>query len=191
MLTNLMKTSHLTLPCLAIAFLLSTGCESNGIATRINEKSAVFTTLTTEEKEYIEDGMIFPGFTPDMTYMAIGKPNSTETKNKDGTSVEMWSYKRFYPSGRLEYILTEYSRARNPNLQRSVDLQTGQANVSDHAPGRSSNPNVRGGTGSATGTQGEMSRLSLPDVPVYNLYVIFADGKIVDLKIESLDGTPL
>jgi len=189
MLTNLMKTTHLTLPCLALGFLLSTGCESNGIATRISEKSAIFTTLSTEEKESIEDGMIFPGFTTDMTYMAIGKPNSTETSETEGTSVEMWSYKRFYPSGRLEYILTEYSRTRNPNLQRSVDLQTGQANVSDHAPG--ANPTARRGTGSATGTQGEMGRLSLPDVPVYNLYVIFADGKIVDLKIESLDGTPL
>jgi hypothetical protein len=191
-LTNLMTHHpHLTLPCLALGFLLSTGCESNGIATRISEKSAVFTTLSTEEKESIEDGMIFPGFTPDMTYMAIGKPNSAETKEKDGASVEMWSYKRFYPSGRLEYILTEYSMARNPNLQRSVDLKTGQANVSDHAPGRSSNPTVRGGTGSASGTEGEMGRLSLPDIPVYNLYVIFSEGKIVDLKIASIDGTPL
>ncbi len=188
-----MKTSTacLSLIVSSIAFL-STGCESNGIANRINEKAAVFATLSPEEQEYIEDGMIFPGFTEDMTYMVIGKPNSVETKMKDGKPVEMWSYKRFYPSNQLGAILTDYSRLRNPNLQRSVDLESGSANVSDHVPDSGGvHPGRSTGTGSSTGTAGEMGSLSLPDVPVYNLYVFFSEGKIVDMRLESLDGTAL
>tara|TARA_R110002111_G_scaffold26434_1_gene57248 strand:- start:79 stop:642 length:564 start_codon:yes stop_codon:yes gene_type:complete len=171
--------------------LLSTGCESNGIANRINEKSATFAALSPEEKEYIEDGLIYPGYTKDMTYMAVGKPNSTETIDKDGQNAEMWTYKRFYPSGRLEMILTDYSRARNPNLQRSVDIETGKATVSDHAPTSGAPTRSSSSIGGASGTSGQMNNLSLPDVPVYNLYIIFLEGKIVDLRLESLDGTPL
>ena len=188
-----MKTSRacLSLIITSIAFL-STGCESNGIANRISEKSSAFAALSADEKKYIEEGLIFPGYTADMTYMVIGKPDSIEAKGKDGKSGEMWSYKRFYPSGRLARMLTDYSRARNPNLLRSVDVQTGRGIVSDHAPDSGgANPSRSTSVGSGTGTEGQMSALSLPDVPVYNLYVIFEEGKIVDLKMESLDGTPL
>lgn len=186
-----MKTSTACFALLltSIAFL-STGCESNGIANRINEKSASFAALTSEEKQYIEDGLIFTGYTPDMTYMAVGKPDSIEKKEKDGKAIEMWSYKRFYPSGKLETILTDYSRNRNPNLLRSLGIESGSGTVSDHAPSSGgANPLASTGSGSSTGTAGEMGSLSLPDVPVYNLYVIFLDGKIIDLRLESLDGT--
>ena len=188
-----MKTSTacLSLIVTSIAFL-STGCESNGIANRIKEKAAVFASLSAEEKEYIEDGMLFPGFTEDMTYMVIGKPNSKESMDEDGKSFEMWSYKRFYPSNQLGAILTDYSRIRNPNLQRSVDVETGKANVSDHvSDSGGANPERSSGSGSGTGTDCQMGSLSLPDVPVYNLYVFFSEGKIVDLRLESLDGTAL
>ncbi len=138
---------------------------------------------------------LYPGFTPDMTYMAVGEPDSKETKQtKDGKAVEFWTYKKFYPSGHLEAVLTDYSRARNPNLLRSLDIETGDAHTSVHAPVKGydpSTPNPETTHGSGTGTAGSMGSLSLPDVPVYNLYIIFLEGKIVDLRMESLDGTPL
>jgi hypothetical protein len=86
-------------------------------------------------------------------------------------------------------ILTDYSRARNPNLQRALDIDTGKINVSDHAPGRSTIPGTGGGIGASAGTAGTMDPLSLPDIPVYNLYIIFLENQIMDIKIESLDGT--
>lgn len=185
-----MKPSYLQLSCLALAVLLSAGCGSNGIANRINEKSAVFASLSAADKQNIEEGMIYPGYTDDMTYIALGKPSSVETKQKDGATVEMWAYKKFYPSGRLEYTLTEYSRANNPNLQRDLGLQSGRANVGDHTPNPGGSNPGGGGIGSATGTaSGGDPGLSLPDIPVYNLYVFFSDNKIVDIKLESLDGT--
>lgn len=176
-----MKNSRYYLPGLALTALLFVGCESNGIANRINERSAVFAALSPEQKQNIENGLVAPGDTQDMTYMALGQPTSIETKQVEENEVEMWVYRRFYPSGKMEAILTRYSRARNPNLQRSLNLETGKATVNVNAPGRS--PSL-----SATAT-GQGNDLSLPDIPVYNLYVFFQGGQVVDIKLDSLDGT--
>ena len=40
----------------------------------------------------------------------------------------------------------------------------------------------------ATAT-GRGNDLSLPDIPVYNLYIFFQGDQVVDIKLESLDGT--
>ena len=189
LISPLMKKTVFYFSSFALAALLFTGCESNGIANRINEKSAVFTSLTPTQKQYLEEGMVYLGDTSDMAYIAFGKPSSIETKQKDGTTVEMWSYKTFYPSGRLEYTLTEYSRARNPHLNRSLDLKSGGSTVSDHAPGAGRSPGG-GGIGSGTGTAtGQSASPSLPEIPVYNLYVFFHENIITDIKLESRDGT--
>ena len=129
-----------------------------------------------------------------MTYVAFGKPSSVVTKQADGTPVEIWTYKKFYPSGALEAMLTDYSRVRNPNLLRSLDVKSGSGSVSDHVPddpkGASNPLRASGvGTGAGTGTAGTMGSLSLPDVPVYNLYVYFVEGKVAEMQLESLDGT--
>lgn len=183
-----MKTC-LSILIASIALLLA-GCESNGIANRINEKSAAFATLSPEEKSYIQDGIVFPGYSEDMAYVAFGKPSSIDTKQANGTPVQIWTYKKFYPSGALETMLTDYSRVRNPNLLRSLDIQSGSGTVSDHAPDSGgANPLRSSGAGSSTGTAGTMGSLSLPDVPVYNLYVYIVDNKVAEMQLESLDGT--
>lgn len=168
-----MKPSHFHFSFLALTVLLFAGCESNNtIANRISEKSSTFTSLTPEQKSNLEDGMILPGYTADMAYIALGKPSSIATKQRGDITVEMWTYSKFYPSGKLAKILTEYSRARNPNLLRETN--TNAAHVSS--------------LGTATSRGNE---LSLPDLPVYNLYVFFHEGKIVDIKLDSLDATKL
>lgn len=176
-----MKNSRFYLLNVALIALLFAGCESNGISHRISEKSAVFANLSPEQKQSIENGLVSRGYTPDMTYMALGKPTSIETKQVDENEAEMWVYRRFYPSGEMEEILTGYSRDRNPNLQRSLNLETGKATVNVNAPG--SSPGL-----GATAT-GQGNDLSLPDLPVYNLYVFFQGDQVVDIKLDSLDGT--
>lgn len=176
-----MKTSFLPLTCLALGIILTAGCETHGITQRITEKADIFDSITPEERRTIKAGIIMPGYTSDMVYMAFGHPSSTESSQVDGSKVEMWSYQRFYPSGKMAKILTAYSRARNPNLQRSLNLETGKATVNVNAPG--SNTSL-----GATAT-GQGNDLSLPDLPVYNLYVFFQGDLVVDIKIESLDGT--
>jgi hypothetical protein len=84
-----MKNSRYYLLCLAGLTLLITGCEPNGISNRINEKSSVFAALTTEQKQSIEAGILSPGFTEDMVYIALGKPNAIETKAVEEGEVVM------------------------------------------------------------------------------------------------------
>jgi hypothetical protein len=177
-----MKNSALCFPCLALAVLLSAGCKSTRIANRINEKASVFATLPPDQQIYVTDGIVFPGDTVEMAYIALGNPISVETKEKDGDKVEMWTYTKYYPSGELADFLTEYSLNRNPNLHRSLDhLQVGKETVNVNAP-RS------GGSLSDTDT-GEGNPLSIADLPVYNLYVFFYEERVVDVKIESIDNT--
>lgn len=182
-----MKYSRFLLPCLALTSLLFAGCESSGISSRITEKSAIFATLTPEQKQKVKDGIIAPGHTKDMAYMTLGAPTTVETKQVDEADVEMWAYKKFYPSGKMADVLTAFSHARNSNLLRDTNTTSGSVTVSDHAPG--TNPGRSSGVGSATGTVGTMDPLSLPDIPVYDLYIFFQEGQVVDIKIESLDGT--
>jgi len=177
-----MKKTLLYSSCLALVVLFTAGCESSGITNRINEKSSTFVALAPEQKAYIAEGIVFPGDTTEMTYIALGKPTSIETKEKDGDTVEMWTYTKYYPSGQLADFLTRYSKARNPNLLRSLDhLEIGHANMNVNAPG---GPSL---SSTEEGTVG--NPLSLPDLPIYNLYVFFYEENVVDVKIESIDQT--
>ncbi len=79
--------------------LLITGCESvGGVTARAQEKSATYTALKPWQKHYIDTGSISEGFTPDMVYIAMGKPDKVETKDLPQGKVEMWIYSRYYPN---------------------------------------------------------------------------------------------
>ena len=92
----------------------------------------------------------------------------------------MWTYTKYYPGGELADFLTKYSLTRNPNLHRELNLEIGKATV---------NPNVPGGPSLSDTEVSEGNDLSLPDLPVYNLYVFIYEGRVSDVKIESIDQT--
>ncbi len=178
-----METIRFPLPCLAVFMLFFAGCETHGISSRINENPAVFDALTSEQQRLIKGGFLAPGYTSEMAYLVLGNPTSTETHQHEGAMIEVWIYHKFYPSGECAEILTAYSRARNPNLQRSLNLEIGKATVNVNAPGNNAS---LGDTSTGSGND-----LSLPDLPVYNLYIFLQADEIVEIKLESLDGTVL
>ncbi len=82
-----MKTYTVIVATLALALA---GCST------INEKAAVFSTLDPATQQQIRQGQVGIGYTPDMVYMALGRP----TKNihrvtNDGTETT-WIYKSYY-----------------------------------------------------------------------------------------------
>ena len=88
---------------MAAAVLLTflvTGCETDdgGITARTQEKSAAYAKLQFWQKSFIAKGVIAEGFTPDMVYMAMGKPNKIDTKQLSQGSVELWTYSQYYPN---------------------------------------------------------------------------------------------
>ncbi len=177
--------------------LLFAGCETNGtskrIIERINEKPSVFAALAPDQKAYVRDGIVFPGDSLETAYIALGIPDTVETRQKEDITVVMWTYSKYYPSGELADFLTAYSRSKNPNLGRFLNIESGSGTISDHVPGADNHPirKRRGQAhGSETGTySGIDPGVSIPDIPVYNLYVFIYRGKISDVMIESLDGT--
>ena len=79
--------------------LLVTGCETDGgVSARAQEKSATYASLKVWQKRLIDKASISPGFTPDMVYIAMGKPNQIETKELPEGHAELWTYSQFYPN---------------------------------------------------------------------------------------------
>jgi hypothetical protein len=76
------------------AALLFAGCST--INSRIQEKSAVFSSLDPATQAQIKHGDVGLGFTPDMVYMALGQPDATRHRTSaDGVAVT-WIYDSNY-----------------------------------------------------------------------------------------------
>ncbi len=82
------------LPILLCAIALLGACST--INSRINEKSAVFNSLDPNTQAKITHGDIDIGFTPDMVYMALGRPDSTRQAVSTDGQTETWIYRSYY-----------------------------------------------------------------------------------------------
>ncbi len=122
---------------LVAAVLLAAGCVSTQSA-RIQEKSAVFASLTPRQQQLIKAGRVKVGFTTDMVYLALGKPAQVglPSANVSGPTVagvspakgrsaaatmEEWTYTRYVPNpGEDSFVLppeptlTHYHRDGRP-----------------------------------------------------------------------------
>ena len=147
------------------------GCESSQQA-RIAEKSAVFQSLTPGEQETIKTGGVEREFTPDMVYLALGKPSRVETGSEKGVPVEVWSYNNYRPS-----IYGKHRGAGAANMPeskgtmvfRSLPSEGGsQGDVSLMASSEQRGP----GTPSAP-----------DDGPIFTLKILFLGGKVATTKL--------
>ena len=162
---------------LGLALLIS-GCETDGLSSRIQEKSAVYATLKPWQKRYVDTGVIAQNFSAEMVYMAIGNPSAKEPV-ADG---ELWIYKNYYPSvaaSKVRYNLTS-------------DRQTGDSrNVGGVLMERGSNGNMQVAGSAKGGVAPTMLAGGAPqggsmepaDLQSYTLYVTFDKGLVSQLKI--------
>lgn len=81
---------------LLLAFVaLLAGCST--FERRAEEKAATFETLSPEEREKLKRGVIELGNTPDMVYIALGRPDQTrETETADKGRETVWIYNRYH-----------------------------------------------------------------------------------------------
>ena len=78
------------------------GCTN--VATRIKENERQFGTYAPEAQAQIQNGRIDRGFTEEMVYMAMGKPDNKDTitisarakgaHDRDGKKITLWKYLR-------------------------------------------------------------------------------------------------
>jgi len=87
-----MKTPHFTACCFFAALLA--GCSTHPLETRINEKNDSYAHMTPRQQELVRQGHITIGFTPDMVYMALSKPDRILTG--PGPQQETWEYYTYY-----------------------------------------------------------------------------------------------
>ena len=91
---------------LSIALLLN-GCQS--VENRIGEHQAEFAALDPSTQRSIRRGVVNPGYTTDLVYIALGKP--AETKN-DAAGALIWEYH--------EYPVTAYNETIQSGFRRRV-----------------------------------------------------------------------
>lgn len=79
---------------LAILTIALAGCDT--FDRRSQERASTFSTLAPEEREKLRRGIIEIGNTPDMVYIALGKPDeSRETATAEGREV-VWIYNSYH-----------------------------------------------------------------------------------------------
>lgn len=79
---------------LSLAVLLA-GC-ANTLATRLRERAATVATLDPATREKIERGIVEPGYTAEMVYLALGRPLSPAKADISGTRDGTWTYRSFH-----------------------------------------------------------------------------------------------
>ena len=158
---------------LVLAFLV-TGCETNGRTARIQEKSAVYATLTPNQKKVIDDGAIERGYTADMVYMALGTPKTVKSKDAPEGKIEMWTYTNYYRVVAASSVSLSVNNPNptNPRYTMNTPVPTSAPGVLTPAP-----PSLFATTDSPTYS------LDVADSPAHTVYVLLFNGKVFDIKI--------
>jgi hypothetical protein len=109
-----------TVPLLLLATALAAGC--NSVDQRIREKEAVFSTLPAADQEALRQGHVKVGYSEDMAYIALGKPDEVRNQVTDQGKSTVWTYLSYWE---------EYAGERHLGFRRQVylDRKTGRAHV--------------------------------------------------------------
>lgn len=79
---------------LLIAGLVLAGCST--VKSRIKEKQAVFDSLAPVEQANIQQGVVEIGYTQDMVYMAMGRPDKVRDRATARGTQTIWIYNQYY-----------------------------------------------------------------------------------------------
>lgn len=75
-------------------FLFAAGCET--VDSRIKEKPEAFASVDKTTQDKIKQGIIELGFTQDLVYLALGKPDQKREKVTAAGQSEVWIYNTYY-----------------------------------------------------------------------------------------------
>ena len=172
-----MKNTKINIRALTILAAISlalVGCETGGINSRIQEKSAVFAALTPAQQQVIKDGGIELGYTGDMVYMALGKPSKVRSKDAPEGTVEMWTYNNYFPSVAVSQL--------SLNSPGRHGYRSGQ--TSPNAPRNSTSISSTASSGPEPSIDG------LADMPSDTLHIVLLNNQVIQLALESDSPLP-
>ena len=143
---------------------LTAGCENMRTA-RIREHSALFATLDPFTQELIRKGLFNYGFTNELVYLSLGKPNRVAVTETAKGRVETWTYRNF---------LYESSSAVSVGVNTPGMRPMGTV-LSSSAPGGPSLMSTKAGPGNA-GVAEETS--------LCTLFIDLLDDHVVAVRID-------
>ena len=151
----------------ALAAALAFGCQSQR-ASRIQEHAALFQSLDPATQQIVREGLFAPGFSREVTYISLGKPNHVAAADTEHGRQEVWKYRNFvYGIGgamQLSAAMPGTTRSHGPIL-------------SPNAPGGPSLFSTKSGPMQPSVSDGS-------DAPVGTLYIEFLNGRIVGARID-------
>lgn len=160
-----MRTFFVSAALLAATVLLA-GCQTSR-ESRLREHAALVATLPEATRKLIDQGLFDLGFSREMTYISLGRPNrATSTETENGT-VEVWKYQNFLYNS----IGAMQLSANTPGSKPYGPI------LGSNAPGGPSLFSTKAGPMQAT-----LSDSS--DAPVGTLYIEFLNGRIVAARID-------
>jgi len=157
------------------------GCESDGgVTARAQEKSAAYAALKPWQKKYVDKGTVAEGFSPDMVYIAMGKPDKVETKQLAEGKAEMWIYSRYYPNVDAVhgYRSAEFTTESAYQPQRALK-ETNSGGTAPAGMSRSGGASL----GTTGGPQG--GSMEPADLRSYTIKVLFANDKVTRIGADQ------
>jgi hypothetical protein len=85
---------RILIPLLLGSLALLAGCQS--VESRIKEKPAVFANLDAATQDKIKQGIVEIGYTEDMVYLALGKPDQKRESVRENGKSTTWIYNTYY-----------------------------------------------------------------------------------------------
>ena len=161
-------TRFLGLAATVAAAVLISGCQS-ARDTRVQEKAEVLRMQSPDVQAKVREGLIEAGFTTELVYIALGRPDRTTNGGIDSGPTMTWTYRNFPVTGTnaaATGMNVPGARAQNGSL---------------------SSANAPGGTGSIsrTGPSGVQAGIgNVPDVAVATLVVEFSDNRVTAVRFE-------
>ena len=161
-----MKTPSIANAAVCGFVVFAVGCQS-ARSTRIQEQATLFASLDPATQRIIREGLFDRGFSTDLVYLALGKPNGvTTTETNDGTVV-VWKYRNFVYGN---VAGTVRLAANTPGSKPYGPI------LSSSAPGGPSLFSTKAGPVQPTISDGS-------DAPVGTLYIEFLNGRVVAARL--------
>jgi len=167
--------------------LVIAGCETDGgVAARTQEKSALYATLRPWQKRLIERGTISQSFTPDMVYLAMGRPDKIETKELAEGHAELWTYTHFFPNVDAVHGFRHADFTTESAYQPQRPLTVKNDNGFQGTGNQPTAPVGQGTVQSIFLTGGPQGGNMEPaDLRSYTIKVLFASGKAVQIGADE------
>jgi len=159
----------------ALTTLLLVGCSS--IDSRIKEKSDTFASLNATEQQIIRYGYITVGFTRDMVYMALDKPE--KIMPGPGPNEETWVYHNFYARNGIGAMPLPQTMPSGSGMAAS---DTRGGSITGTA---ASNPMKGGGSprNNAVNSAYDAEADAIRAEAAIKVHVIFSGDKVADIQV--------